>query len=405
MEGEEFWTDAEMMLGGGMSPLAAYVAGAAKVASGVSLQVIFPFLRQVEEMRRNQFLSEDNYRAVLHNVYCGKLGLAKEHVDSCVSLPALAKRQSSGSLVLEHHSSFSRPIDIEGRSFAYNPNTGLITSKGDAEIIERMLLEQMNEDKEQMMEDEAMARELERREREEVAKNRNREDVLPDCQICMEQIAASEINPLDHCGHMFHSSCISRYFELRINESQFPIICPLDDCKLEVSMLDLKERLSPELIAKFEDFTFNLYVASHKAALISCPSPNCKYVFLFNQETSFRCPICEVNYCLRCMTEFHNGMTCEEFRKTKDVGALDAMFQALVNGQHFKQCPQCKFWVEKTMGCDHMRCRCGGEFCYKCGGPYGNCECMRPAVPQPQPGFLGMVMSRFRGRRGRGRRY
>lgn len=35
----------------------------------------------------------------------------------------------------------------------------------------------------------------------------------------------------------------------------------------------------------------------------------------------------------------------------------------------------CKFWVEKTFGCDHMRCRCGNEFCYKCGGPYGKCEC------------------------------
>lgn len=47
-----------------------------------------------------------------------------------------------------------------------------------------------------------------------------------------------------------------------------------------------------------------------------------------------------------------------------------------MRGMKFKQCPFCRFWVEKTEGCDHMRCRCGKEFCYKCGGIYGHCRCM-----------------------------
>lgn len=36
-----------------------------------------------------------------------------------------------------------------------------------------------------------------------------------------------------------------------------------------------------------------------------------------------------------------------------------------------KQCPSCKFWVEKNKGCDHMTCRCGYEFCFRCGAKYG----------------------------------
>ena len=40
-----------------------------------------------------------------------------------------------------------------------------------------------------------------------------------------------------------------------------------------------------------------------------------------------------------------------------------------------KQCPSCLFWVEKNKGCDHMTCRCGYEFCFRCGAKYGQGDC------------------------------
>jgi len=30
------------------------------------------------------------------------------------------------------------------------------------------------------------------------------------------------------------------------------------------------------------------------------------------------------------------------------------------------QCPECGTGIEKKSGCNHMRCRCGCEFCYFC---------------------------------------
>jgi hypothetical protein len=50
-------------------------------------------------------------------------------------------------------------------------------------------------------------------------------------------------------------------------------------------------------------------------------------------------------------------------------------FLEYVRGAKYKMCPFCNFWVEKTVGCDHMRCRCGKEFCYRCGGVYRQCPC------------------------------
>lgn len=46
-----------------------------------------------------------------------------------------------------------------------------------------------------------------------------------------------------------------------------------------------------------------------------------------------------------------------------------------VKGHKLKQCPFCNHWVLKSEGCDHMKCRCGKDFCYKCGGVYMKCEC------------------------------
>merc|ERR1711977_727095 len=40
-------------------------------------------------------------------------------------------------------------------------------------------------------------------------------------------------------------------------------------------------------------------------------------------------------------------------------------------------CPHCTSLVERSDGCRHMRCRCGGEFCFLCGDTYpcqGDCR-------------------------------
>lgn len=72
-------------------------------------------------------------------------------------------------------------------------------------------------------------------------------------------------------------------------------------------------------------------------------------------------------------------MTCKEFQVTNTTTDDDVKFMNFVKGKKFKQCPKCKFWVEKNQGCDHMTCKCRFEFCYKCGGNFGKCECVEKA--------------------------
>ncbi len=39
----------------------------------------------------------------------------------------------------------------------------------------------------------------------------------------------------------------------------------------------------------------------------------------------------------------------------------------LAEQQKWKACGMCGALVGRTRGCNHMRCICGHEYCYKCG--------------------------------------
>lgn len=47
---------------------------------------------------------------------------------------------------------------------------------------------------------------------------------------------------------------------------------------------------------------------------------------------------------------------------------------ARVNG--WMPCPKCHQLVEKTEACNHIKCKCGKDFCYACGGNYPKCNCI-----------------------------
>lgn len=107
-----------------------------------------------------------------------------------------------------------------------------------------------------------------------------------------------------------------------------------------------------------------------------CPTPGCSAVFTFDAAlTDYKCPACKKYYCLACKCEFHTGLSCQDYKEVASLNEEDRKFMMLVKGAKFKQCPNCKFWVEKNEGCDHMTCRCKYEFCYVCGGKYNRCKC------------------------------
>jgi hypothetical protein len=66
------------------------------------------------------------------------------------------------------------------------------------------------------------------------------------------------------------------------------------------------------------------------------------------------------------------GYTCAQLQALPANlrSAEDAAMLQLSAKQQWKQCPKCMQMVERSEGCNHMLCRCGSGFCYKCGQPY-----------------------------------
>ena len=217
-------------------------------------------------------------------------------------------------------------------------------------------------------------------EREKIRKEKEKKENEIPCKICLEPLFLSQFTSLNRCGHVFHIECFGNYVRSAIDARQVSIKCP-DECKQEVEVDDFYSHLDKVYIKKFEDYSLKYYVDMHLNEVSWCPTADCKYVFVLekneNENTEFNCPLCQKHYCLACKCEFHQEQSCQEFRISNNSNESDKLFENFVKGQKWKQCPQCKFWVEKNQGCDHMTCRCTYQFCYKCGGKYQACECVK----------------------------
>lgn len=204
---------------------------------------------------------------------------------------------------------------------------------------------------------------------------------IKQCNICLEDLPI-EFNKSSNknlnyskCDHTVCKDCLSNYFKHEITENKIPIKCPGERCEILVEpsfvMNEFKE--NEKLLNKY------LYFTLQKNDQISwCPTPDCLYGFMWEiDDPKFSCPKCNKSYCLKCKCEYHHGISCNEIEK-KESDKNDIEFIRLAKLSKFKQCPECKRWIEKQDGCNHMTCICKYEFCYICGKKYsnthGNCE-------------------------------
>jgi hypothetical protein len=158
---------------------------------------------------------------------------------------------------------------------------------------------------------------------------------------------------------MLHRQCFNAYAKEKINNKQIPFGCPQEDCRYEIAAEEINTFLAKELREKYEDFGFHNYVEEHMLDTSWCPTPGCSAVYAFDEAlTEYKCPACSKHYCLSCKCEFHTNLTCEDYKSLANLNEDDRAFMVCVKGNKCKQCPNCKFWVEKNQGCDHMTCRC-----------------------------------------------
>ena len=113
-----------------------------------------------------------------------------------------------------------------------------------------------------------------------------------------------------------------------------------------------------------------------------CPKPGCNTICHIcasssnlsksNFARAVNCPKCEKEFCSKCSSSWHPGLTCHDYGKKLVMQNMSENQQDVllmldgVDG-NIKRCPMCQVPIERDAGCAQMMCkRCKHVFCWFC---------------------------------------
>lgn len=185
------------------------------------------------------------------------------------------------------------------------------------------------------------------------------------------------------CAHRFCRPCLRTYVVGALRARTYPVPCPMgaSACGHVFDHDMLAELLGQGNQEAVQDLARLEAAASIGPGLLTfCPHKDCSEPMLRPEDESelpldelATCPACHRGFCPHCMVPgWHQGYTCAQFQALPphQRTAEDAAVLQLSASQRWKPCPGCRHVVERSEGCNHMHCRCGTHFCYKCGAAY-----------------------------------
>lgn len=220
-----------------------------------------------------------------------------------------------------------------------------------------------------------------------------------------DQPSSSSSDP--HCKHLTCKECVRSYVLSQINSRKFPIKCILGSCKF------LLPRWAVDMALEGMDNEAMAYCQMEVESTIDfkdriyCPHKDCSALLIRKEDGDKEavgpeiCPYCTKAFCPRCrIAGWHQGFTCSDFQALPGhlKSAEDAAVLKLSSDKAWKKCPSCNMVVERSEGCNHVKCRCGTDFCYSCGLRYKSsaptatnahgtaaCKCALFDVPDERP--------------------
>ena len=198
------------------------------------------------------------------------------------------------------------------------------------------------------------------------------------CLVCENKLTEKEMsNNFLECFHGFCDSCYYDYLKEKINTNNIEKIkCLKDDCNVMLydNFIQYHLRNDIPLLEKYLKFKKRRQLMLDPNIQL-CPYPNCEsYAKKYNNNYFVTCMEGH-KFCFNCLKDWHGNEKCKL--------ETDSKFDKWKNSKNVKRCPNCQYFVEKNMGCNHMICaNCKYEWCWLClkeslPGHYdegGNCE-------------------------------
>uniref|UniRef100_A0A2P2IUP4 RBR-type E3 ubiquitin transferase n=2 Tax=Rhizophora mucronata TaxID=61149 RepID=A0A2P2IUP4_RHIMU len=209
------------------------------------------------------------------------------------------------------------------------------------------------------------------------SKSHNEPDIEFVCEICVESKSQQFLFPIKGCSHAYCNECIVKYVASKLQDNICNIPCPVSDCKGSLDPEYCRAILPQDVFDRWGNALCEAVILGSQK--VYCPFKDCSAMMLIDDNDDggrggeiireSLCPNCWRMFCLRCNVPWHSGIGCEEFQVLhKDEREReDIMLMELAENKHWRRCPKCRIYVERTQGCKYMRCRCGTSFCYDCG--------------------------------------
>ncbi|XP_040567818.1 uncharacterized protein [Lepeophtheirus salmonis] len=178
------------------------------------------------------------------------------------------------------------------------------------------------------------------------------------CSICYLVPERNDMYRFDLCGHLVcHHECL----KLLMSTSEFPLVCPREECDVGITVQDMcvAFNIGNQVKRAFAQNCFNHFMANNTQNYSHCPTINCGGVYKITNESKNKltCLECFKDICTRCKVEYHEYLTCEMFQRG-EKNDLEELRQKGV----LRPCPECKAPIEKNGGCSTVICKCGTGF-------------------------------------------
>jgi hypothetical protein len=207
------------------------------------------------------------------------------------------------------------------------------------------------------------------------------------CLVCDNKLKKEELdNNFIECFHGFCDSCYNDYLKEKIiNNDVENIKCLQKGCNTILYDHFIQNHLKDiSLLEKYIKFKQRKQLAKDPNIQL-CPYPNCESYANKNEKSLFVTCLKGHKFCFNCLKDWHKNEKC----KIEE----DEKFDNWKKSKRVKRCPNCKYFIEKNEGCNHMTCRnCKYEWCWICeqeslpghydpggqceGLQYSNCPCL-----------------------------